>query len=312
MGIQTCPSDDWIQIDNGYLDRLAERKQIILDHPDKTIGVNDISSLAIHELWTEVVRHILERFPTLFQLEGGDNFRNVVTCKAWRLSEVSQDSTKQLLMLSENIEEDFYFMCPDNETEFRLQGYLACFPGGFDAPSRVGLSVAEIHNPVPGYQERIKKGTDKFFSRMQGGAKVQRFNVSQLCLSPLIYTYDIATILTSETRTKQWSLQVDGRDLFRLDGNNFYPEQGHNLPKIPDRVDLEQCYLRCERQSLVSLKKSRAIVFCVRSYMTHLSQIVAEGSGPALADAIESMPEKLGNYKKRPFWEKDVYTFLRA
>ncbi|KAH8700759.1 hypothetical protein BGW36DRAFT_357407 [Talaromyces proteolyticus] len=285
MGIQNCPNDDWIQIDNGYLDRLAERRQTILNHPDKTIGVNDVSSLAIQELWTEVIRHVLGRFPNLFRLEGGDVFKNIVSGKTWRLSEVSRDNTKQLLMLSENVEEDFYFMCPDSENEFRLQGYLACFPGGFDSPSRVGLSMAEIHNPVPGYPERIKRGTDRFFSRMKGGTKVQRFN---------------------------WSLQTDGKDLFRLDGNNFYPEQGHNLPTIQDKIDLEKCYLRCERQSLVSLKKSRAIVFCVRSYMTHLSHIIAEGNGPALADAIESMPEKLGNYKKRPFWEKDIYAYLRA
>ena len=83
-----------------------------------------------------------------------------------------------LRMLSENVEEDFYFMCPDEENIFRLQGYIAAFPGGFLSPGRVGQSMRQIHEPVPGYVERIGKGVDKYFQRMQGGQMIQRFNVS--------------------------------------------------------------------------------------------------------------------------------------
>jgi hypothetical protein len=46
--------------------------------------------------------------------------------------------------------------------------------------------------------------------------------------------------------------------------------------------------------------------------MTSLADIRKEGSGPRLADAIESMPEKLGDYKKRPFWSRDVLAYLRS
>lgn len=45
--------------------------------------------------------------------------------------------------------------------------------------------------------------------------------------------------------------------------------------------------------------------------MTSLRDIVAEGNGVQLADAIDSMPEKLGDYKKRPFWARDIMKFLR-
>jgi hypothetical protein len=109
----------------------------------------------------------------------------------------------------------------------------------------------------------------------------------------------------------QWSLQVDGKDLFRLDGNNYYPEKGHTLPEGQDKIDINQCWLRYERQTLRVLEETKAIVFCVRLYMTSLHDIVKEGNGVELADAINSMPEKLGNYKKRPFWERDVMKYLR-
>lgn len=109
----------------------------------------------------------------------------------------------------------------------------------------------------------------------------------------------------------QWSLQVDGKDLWRLDGNNYYPEKGHTLPEESQGIDIDQCWLRYERQTLKVLPETQAIVFCVRLYMTSLRDIVREGNGVELADAIDSMPEKLGLYKKRPFWEKDVMAFLR-
>ncbi|KAL4862381.1 hypothetical protein BDV12DRAFT_203095 [Aspergillus spectabilis] len=97
----------------------------------------------------------------------------------------------------------------------------------------------------------------------------------------------------------QWSLQVDGKDLFRLDGNNYYPEKGHTLPEESQRINIDQCWLRYERQTLKVLPETKAIVFCVRLYMTSLRDIVCEGNGVELADVIDSMLEKLGHYTKR-------------
>ena len=46
--------------------------------------------------------------------------------------------------------------------------------------------------------------------------------------------------------------------------------------------------------------------------MTPLAQIKAEGDGPKLAEAIESMPEKLGMYKMRHFWGEEVLPWLKG
>jgi hypothetical protein len=115
-----------------------------------------------------------------------------------------------------------------------------------------------------------------------------------------------------KTNDSKWSLQVDGPDLFHVDGNNFYPEQGAVIPQDTEPIKIEESYLRVEHQMLTRLEKSRAVIFCVRSYMTSLEDIRKDGNDPLLAEAIESMPEKLGYYKKRPFWDKQVYAFLRG
>jgi len=46
--------------------------------------------------------------------------------------------------------------------------------------------------------------------------------------------------------------------------------------------------------------------------MTSLEKIRADGCGGALAKAIESMPEKLGLYKMRPFWGEKILPWLRS
>ncbi len=84
------------------------------------------------------------------------------------------------------------------------------------------------------------------------------------------------------------------------------------MENLSEPQDLENCYLRVERQFLVRLPDTKAIVFCVRHYIKSLEEIKREGNGPQLADAVKSMPENLGYHKRRPFWQRDVESFLRA
>lgn len=177
-GIEKVQKDDWIQMDCGYLDRLDERIGTMEAQPQWAIGVNDISTPAILELFREVmVKHVPQRFPTMFRLEG-HKMTNLVTKKTYDVEQAQKDPVLALQTLCRNVEEDFYLMCPDGEGQYRLQGYISCFPGGFDGPSRIGMSFRDIHVPVPHYEERIANGVDKFVRRMKVGEWIQRFNVS--------------------------------------------------------------------------------------------------------------------------------------
>jgi Protein of unknown function (DUF3445) len=175
------PISEWIRIDRGYVERLEERKQVMREHPKEAFGSNDIVDPAIEELHDEImVRFLPQRFPTTFQVVG-DTLHNKITGQSYVLDKSRLDPVAMLRNLGENVEEDFYIMCPDAEDELRLQGYIACFPGGFLSPSRVGMSMREIHDPVPGYNARIGKGADKFLARMEPGVFVERMNVSVFC-----------------------------------------------------------------------------------------------------------------------------------
>jgi hypothetical protein len=76
-----------------------------------------------------------------------------------------------------------------------------------------------------------------------------------------------------------------------------------------------QTYIRCERQTLHRLPKSKALVFAFKTYLYPLKEIKEEGSGEELAAAIDGL--KSGNvpemhfYKRGAEWGKAVKEYLR-
>ncbi|KAI2627561.1 hypothetical protein GGR54DRAFT_652407 [Hypoxylon sp. NC1633] len=283
LGIQKRTRSEWIRIDSGYLSRIEERLPLIREKPEFTIGTGEKVNPAIEELYEEImIKHLPARFPTMFKTSG-KLVENLATGTTYPLTTLGLTHAQMLAYMGENVEEDFYFMCPDPEGQYRLQGYIACFPGGFLSPARVGESVRDIHKPVPGYDRKLGLSVDRYFGRMQPGDFIGRMN---------------------------WSLQVDGADLFRTDGNNYYPETNQAVSDDKEDPSLDQSFLRVEHQTLTKLPRTSAVIFTVRSYMTPLHQIKAEGEGKALAKAIESMPEGLGHYKMRQYWGRKILPWL--
>ena len=145
--------------------------------PKVCLGISKASYPAIRELYEEIILDLLPiRFPTIFQIKG-DVFCNLVTGWQHSISTALSDHTAMLKHLATNVEEDFWFMVPNERNEFILQGFVACFPQGLLPPAKVGMSVSELHEPVPGYDGRLKKGVVRCFERMERGSSVARLNV---------------------------------------------------------------------------------------------------------------------------------------
>ena len=109
---------------------------------------------------------------------------------------------------------------------------------------------------------------------------------------------------------RQWAIQSNHSRLFLpFDGANTTKADINSSAKID--FDPSASFLRAEHHTLTCLPRTGTIVFAVRTYMTPLSQIRDEGSGHALAEACESMPEKFGVYKSRPIWGRTLCAWLR-
>lgn len=177
LGIRKTSMEEWIRIDKNYLDRITLRKQLLNDHPEICMGNSNISNPAIRELYEEILLDLLpKRYPSIFRISG-DIFFNLVTGSRHRISAALADHAAMLRHLGENVEEDFVFMVPNPHSEFVLEGFVACFPQGFLPAAKLGMSVSEIHKPVPGYEGRLKKGVNRCFERMERGQSIGRLNV---------------------------------------------------------------------------------------------------------------------------------------
>ncbi|KAL8980568.1 MAG: hypothetical protein Q9205_004385 [Flavoplaca limonia] len=289
MGISKIHRNEWIEIDWNYLQRIKQRKVLLNTHRDLCIGWNEPARLAIRELYEEVmINQLPKRFPQMFSIRQSE-FSNGATGCQYSVKIVDLSEDYMLATLAENVEEDFYFMCPDANGEYRLQAYSSCIPQGLLSPSKIGLSVREIHQPVPGYENRLGNGVDKHFTRMKAGDFVARLN---------------------------WSIQTDGDELFKPLAKNTGDPDAPSTPLITsdgrEIIDLAKTYLRCERHTLTCLPKTRTIMFCVRTYLTPIQHIKDEGNGGALADACDSMPEKFDVYKRKSVWGNQLCEWLRA
>jgi hypothetical protein len=188
--------NEWVEMDRGYLNRISDRRHLIRTCPDQAhiVGTHDIVNPAIQELYEEVmIKYLPVRFPTMFQVKGSI-LKNLATGMEYSINIGQLDYVTMLRNLGENVEDDFFFMCPDGEGEFRLQGWIACFPNGFSTLAKLGMSLRTIHQPVPGYEERLGKAADVIFQKMKEGAFACRFNVSHTCTSfgrPPILTPEI-------------------------------------------------------------------------------------------------------------------------
>ncbi|KAI4123334.1 MAG: hypothetical protein LQ338_005316 [Usnochroma carphineum] len=282
------PRSEWIKIDRRYLERIDRRKYLLKNKQRFCVESNAIARPAIEELYEEVmINQLPKRFPNMFTIRRG-TFTNHVTGCRYSIDIRRLNDAYMLNALAENVEEDFYFMCPDDNGEYRLQAYSSCFPQGLFSSSKMGLSVREIHQPVPGYESRLGNGVDKHFRRMEPGVFVGRLN---------------------------WSIQTDGDELFRpLAKNTGNPDAPGTVAYAAvqrENIDFDITYLRCEHHTLTCLPKTKTIMFCVRSYLTPIKQIKEEGNGPALAEACDTMPDKFGVYKRRPAWGDQLCRWLR-
>ncbi|KAI4234191.1 MAG: hypothetical protein L6R40_006850 [Gallowayella cf. fulva] len=148
MAIAKMPRNDWIKIDRHYLERINRRKELLRNNHQFCIGSNELARLAIRELYGEVmVNQLPKRFPTMFSIRRGVFTNHITGCK-YSVSIVDLDDTYMLDTLAENVEEDFYFMIPDGNGEYRLQAYM------------------------PSYESRLGNGVDKSFRRMEPGLTI--------------------------------------------------------------------------------------------------------------------------------------------
>ncbi|RMY93509.1 hypothetical protein D0861_01852 [Hortaea werneckii] len=316
MALENIEMSDLVQVDNTLEDRLLLRRSLLSEHPEATTQCNKVAESATLELYQWMVSAYLpKRFPSIYKWDGTDLY-NTATHSRMPLNPSSPRAA--LVSLGENVDTDFLILLPsstaaDGSPIYHLESFVTCFPAGFSTREKCGHPLATIHAPVPGYAAKLERSMDRFFARLESGRIVRRAN---------------------------WSITTNDR-LFTEGGNHMYAdEEGHgnekegkpvgnaktldvaspNLEQEIERqkkeVVVEDCRLRCERQTLHRLPNTQALVFAFKTYLYTLEEVKDEGLGDELADAIDGLGKgnvpAINFYKRGVVWGDKVKDFLRS
>ncbi|CUM63005.1 uncharacterized protein PRCAT00000566001 [Priceomyces carsonii] len=290
MGISNLAKtpEDWLLIENTYVEQTKARKEYTTKFPGNTTHVydNEISKLALCEFYEKVVEYLLQRYPQYFQSENG-LVTNLINGEEFPLKPYDIAPRTLLKYLAANIEEDFLILIKDNpsneEEEYILRASVTGFPAGFDPSKHFNKPISFIHGPVPQYESRLKLSMTRFFNRLEPKDLWVRHN---------------------------WSIQTHA-SRFSLHENHAYEGQKIEALAMSD-IDFENgCFLRVERQIFTRLPKLRANIMTVRTFLTPISQVKEEGLAEELTRAIDSLPDEIAFYKKRDAWGEAVKQYLR-
>lgn len=157
---------------------------------------------------------------------------------------VPLDRDRPLLTLGRLCQEDFCLMQPGPGGEHLLTGAILCFPAGWTLSEKLGRAMMRIHVPVPKYTEDV-------------GRRVQRL-------------FD--------------AIRVD-QPLWRANGHHSRAPLFNPLPEDApkDMAEGEMPFIRSERQCLLKLPKTGAVVFSIHTYRVRVADLTPEQAA-ALAE----------------------------
>src|SRR5690606_20683524 len=128
------------------------------------------------ELHDNLAGFLAERFPERFSLEAGTLRRN--DGATWPLDDASEHPLARAGLW---VQEDFCLLQSSGEGEpYALTAATLSFPTRWRLADKIGRPMLAIHDPVPGYAERLGRPVDRFFEKLVPERPVWRANWSLL------------------------------------------------------------------------------------------------------------------------------------
>ena len=151
---------------------------------------------------------------------------------------VTDDRTQPLLTLGHLLQEDFCLLQPGPDGSHLLTGAILCFPASWTLSQKIGRSLLDIHIPVESYDSNIAARVQRLFDAIRPEQPLWRGNVLDYA-DPALYQP-------------------------RLEGEVRAAGAG------------EKAFIRSERQCLLRLPQSKAVVFSIHTYLVHRATLSPE------------------------------------
>lgn len=290
MGISTLAPKDWLLMEDTYLGRIREKQKIITNsHPSyplekdlrsSTVFLSPEGEPALREFYDVVVEFMTSKYPMYFERQGDQIYNNVTKESIPAPAGATTDPQVLLSSLVGTIEEDFIILMKDPTKhgqpygdEYFFKAGVFAFAAGFDPKDKFNQPLTMIHAPIPGYESKLKLSMNRFFEKLEPRKFVLRSNFS-------VQTHD--------------KFYVD-------DANKGYhlTDEELSVPIPYETLDFDkQVHYRSERQVLIKLPQTGAIVFTIRTYLHPMRQFEENKEAALrLKGALAKFPEDMAKYK---------------
>ncbi len=263
MGLRPLEPTEWLEVDE-ELPRFVDHKSTVLGerHGDVVAVVDDPDGSvrdACSELLERLVDHLVVHHPSTHVRSGEEvvvaGGRATVPVTPAALLERGLHPVDAAGRLTQ---EDWAVQVRRPEG-WVLAAASVCSPTRWVLAEKLGRPMADVHRPVAGYTEQLAGSVDRFFDRITPATPRWRLN---------------------------WNL-TDSTDLYQPGGKHRdQPSPGLTAAVVPDRV-----WLRVERQTLVRLPATGAVVFGIRIHQDPLATLAERPEDlDLLARTIRSFP----------------------
>lgn len=231
LGLQSSHTRNWLCID-GDLSTFYQHKQDYLAKPECLIVLPG-SEAAQREFHGFLLGHLLAQHSASYRLSD-----KTLNCQLSRDTANQTESSFSPLIWNTDCEDESAlanagaWIAEDvcllelRRSKYVLSAASVCSPSNWRLHEKIGCSVADIHQPVPGYVNVLENKVERLLRKLRPGKLLLRHN---------------------------WSIQ-ESNELYWI--NDF-----------PQAFELETAYWRVERQSLLRLPKTGAIVFGIRLFL---------------------------------------------
>lgn len=160
------------------------------------------------------------------------------------------------------VPEDFCILLPDEASgEYKMVGAILCFPSRWLLSEKLGRPLTIIHDPVPDYDDALARRVNRVFEVIDERRPMVRCN---------------------------WLVHSDP-ELFRPLGRF----EKRNVPRARTGGPI---YLRTERQTLIRLPESKAVVFGIKTSITP-AEYLKPDQARGLHDAIGGEDDDVLKYR---------------
>lgn len=285
LGTRPLGQAQLIEVDEHYRAEIAQRENILAEEHSYYFQALAGSEAAQWETIETILPLMARDYPEHFALDCQNEVwtwqnRLLDQTITFRLGDAASLPYAPLDWLGRQVQEDLLLL-DGNDPECPLIAGQLCFASRWSLGEKMGLSMMLIHGPVPEYAERIGKPVDLLMARLKPNRPVWRIN---------------------------WSLHA-------CPNLNLAPKHGayQDAQKLLVTAQNagERCYYRVERQGLLKLPRSNAILFTIHSYLASIGHLAADPVwAQRMAGILRTSPPSFIRYKGLPVYLSPLLAYL--